>query len=148
MSTRRFGFFLALWSFGFACVHVAWALGWRGGVPGSAAPISERPVFLTYDLVSGCLMFAASGVAVLLTREGLSERLRSGLLRATLVGSLLALLRGLPALLWDVWDGAPLGLGLFADVWFVVAGATGLLLWNAVRGAERSRFAMESPELR
>jgi len=138
MSVRRVGFFLTLWSFGFACVHIAWALGWRAGVPDSAAPISERPVFLTYDLVAACLMFAASGVAVLLIRDGLSQRVRSMLLRATLVGSLLALLRGVPALVWDVWAGAPLGLGPCADVWFVVAGATGLLLWNAVRGATPS----------
>ena len=72
MSARRVGIFLALWSFGFACVHVAWALGWRAGVPESSPPISERPIFLTYDLVSGGLMFAAAWVSVLLIRENLS----------------------------------------------------------------------------
>ena len=133
MSIRRVGVFLALWSFGFACVHVAWALGWRAGVPESAPPISERPLFLTYDLVSGGLMFVAAGVAVSLIREDVSQRVRDLLLRATLVGSLLALLRGVPALVWDVWTGAQPRLGLFADVWFAVAGTAGLLLWTAVR---------------
>lgn len=132
MSARRVGIFLALWSFGFACVHVAWALGWRAGVPESSPPISERPIFLTYDIVSGGLMFAAAWVCVLLIRENLSQRARDMLLRATLVGSVLALLRGVPALVLDVVDGVQPGLGLYADVWFVVAGSAGVLLWRTV----------------
>ncbi len=97
-------------------------------MPESSPPISERPVFLTYDLVSGGLMFAAAWVALTLIRGDMSQRVRDLLLRATLVGSLLALLRGVPALVWDVLAGAEPGVGLFADVWFVVAGAAGLLL--------------------
>jgi hypothetical protein len=141
MSIRRVGIFLALWSFGFACVHVAWALGWRAGVPESAPPILERPVFLTYDLVSGGLMFAAAWVSVSLMGEDMSQRVRDLLLRATLIGSLLALLRGVPALVWDGLSGARPGLGLFADVWFVVAGTAGLLLWHAVRTAAQKQEA-------
>ena len=111
-------------------------------MPDSAAPISERPVFLTYDLVSGGLMFAAAWVAVSLMREDMSQRVRDLLLRATFVGSLLALLRGVPALVWDVWTAAEPGLGLFADVWFVVAGTAGLLLWTAVRSAGLARATL------
>ena len=111
MSIRRVGIFLALWSFGFACVHVAWALGWRAGVPDSASPISERPVFLTYDLVSGGLMFVAAGVAVSLIREDMSQRVRDLLLRATLVGSLLALLRVCLPSSGSVWTGLSQGSG-------------------------------------
>lgn len=148
MSARRVGTFLALWSFGFACVHVAWAVGWRAGVPESSPPISERPIFLTYDLVSGGLMFAAAWVCVLLIRENLSQRVRDMLLRATLVGSVLALLRGVPALVWDVLDGAQPGLGLYADVWFVVAGGAGMLLWDAVRRAERRPLAEDVSQRR
>jgi len=55
---------------------------------------------------------------------------------ATLVGSVLALLRGALALVGDAVGGAPLGIGLFADGWFAVAGTAGLMLWSAVRRAE------------
>ncbi len=101
MSARRVGWFLAAWSIGFAMVHLAWALGWRGGVPESSPPISQRPVFLAYDLVAGGLMVGAGLVALALTRDDLSRRTRGRLLMATLIGSVLALLRG------GRWPGTP-----------------------------------------
>ncbi len=107
-------------------------------MPESSPPISERPIFLTYDLVAGGLMFAAAGVAAGLARGDISRRVMGVLLRATLVGSLLALVRGVPALVWDVLSGAQPGLGLFADFWFVVAGAAGLLLWRTAGAMSRS----------
>ncbi len=130
MTTAFSGWFLAVWSFGFACVHVAWGLGWRGGVPADAAPIADRPVFLAYDLVAGGLMFAAAPVAVALAAGSTSRLLR----RVTLVGSLLALGRGVPALVLDVAGSTYDGVGFGADVWFTVAGAVGLvLLWSRRR---------------
>jgi hypothetical protein len=130
MNARRVGSFLALWSFVFACVHVAWALGWRGGVADSVAPISERPPFLAYDLLAGGAMFGAAAVAWVVGRGTASPSVHGVLVRATLAGSVLALLRGVPALGWDIVSAAPLNVGLFADVWFTVAGGAGLLLWR------------------
>lgn len=143
MNARRIGIFLALWSFGFALVHVAWALGWRGGMPDSFPPISERPVFLMYDVVAGLLMFAAAGVSVLLARGRLPHRAKSLLLRATLVGAVAALVRGAPALMLDAAERVSFGVGLFADIWFTVAGASGLMLWAAARGASELRAAAD-----
>lgn len=127
------GSVLAGWSFAFACVHVAWAFGWRTGVPADAAPIADRPWFLAYDVAAAVLMYAAAAVAVLLVGRPLTERVHGWLLIATLAGSVLALVRGIPALAWDVAGGAFSGVGFAADVWFVVAGVLGLTLWRGVR---------------
>lgn len=130
MTTRVVGAVLALWSFGFACVHVAWALGWRAGMPDSFPPISERPVFLVYDLLAAAAMYGASVVAWVVARGRVTPRVHRVLLRATLVGSAVALARGVPALVWDAVTRAPWGLGLAADVWFTAAGLLGLVLWR------------------
>jgi len=129
MTTRRLGIALSLWSLAFACVHVAWGMGWRGGLPDDFAPISERPWFLAYDLLAGALMYGAAMVALLIARG----RATPALLRATIVGSALALLRGLPALGWDVGAGEFTGVGFGADVWFTVAGLLGLALARSAR---------------
>lgn len=138
------GWVLAVWSFAFACVHMAWALGWRAGVPPEAEPIAERPWFLAYDVAAGVLMYAAAAVAVLLARGGLSDRIRGRLMTATLIGSLLALARGVPALVWDMSAGEFTGVGFGADAWFTVAGLLGLVLWRGVRAVTvgRSRLLL------
>lgn len=126
---RALGVLLAAWSFGFACVHMAWALGWRGGLPSSFAPISERPWFLAYDVLAGLLMYAAAVVAVLLGAGHTGRVLR----RATLAGAVLSLLRGAPALVFDVVGGDYDLVGFGADVWFTVSGILGLLLLRVTR---------------
>lgn len=129
MPARRLGVLLAFWSAGFAVVHGAWALGWRGGVPGDVPPIAERPWFLFYDVAAGVAMLAAAVVALLLARGGLTRSARRRLTTLTLVGAGAALLRGVPALTFDVvwWPG--FGLGVAADLWFVLAGLGGVALW-------------------
>lgn len=135
-SARTLGRVLGAWSGGFAVVHLAWALGWRGGVPEEVAPISERPFFLAYDVVAALLMLAAAGVALRLARGGVTRTARRRLRLLTLVGALAALARGVPALLLDVVSGPGSAVGLVADTWFVVAGLLGLALW---RGAGTGR---------
>src|SRR3989337_1089891 len=81
---------LGMWSAGFACVHMAWALGWEAGLPADAAPIGERPWFLAYDLLAGFLMYAAAVACVVFARGRDTALLR----RVTVVCSVLALLRG------------------------------------------------------
>lgn len=135
MTTRRLGIVLSLWSFGFACVHLAWGLGWRGGLPDDFAPISERPWFLAYDLAAGALMYGAAVVALLIS----CGRATPLLLRVTVIGSALALLRGLPALGWDVAAGEFTGVGFGADVWFTVAGVLGLALARSARPTTSTR---------
>jgi hypothetical protein len=125
MTTRRLGLLLAVWSAGFACVHVAWALGWRGGVPASAAPIGERPAFLAYDVLAAVLMYAAAGVALTIGRLGPAA------VRVTQVAAVLALLRGVPALVLDAATRDVSAVGLVADTWFAVAGVAGLMLARA-----------------
>ena len=125
---RRIGLLLSVWSFGFACVHMAWAAGWRGGLPADSTPISDRPWFLAHDVVAGLLMYGAAGVAVLLAL-GRGSRF---MVRATLVGSLVALGRGVPAVALDLASGEHTAVGLGVDVWFTVAGVLGLVLARQV----------------
>ena len=133
MTTRRLGVLLSAWSFGFACVHMAWALGWRAGVPADAAPISQRPVFLAYDLLAGVLMYSAAWVALRLA----TGRVSVLLVRATVAGSVIALARGVPALAWDVTTGHLGGVAAAADVWFTLAGIGGLALVRSLRRDDR-----------
>lgn len=135
--TRTVAAALAAWSVGFALVHVAWALGWRAGVPADVAPISERPVFLTYDLVAAVLMVGAAVVACVLAWGPQGPSVRSRLRVAVLVGSVAALLRGVPAVGIDVvtWSGSTVG--VLSDLWFTVAGAAGLVLWRLTAGELR-----------
>ena len=133
--TRTLGTFLAVWSVAFATVHMAWAVGWRGGLPEDVPDMTDRPWFLVYDVVAGLLMYAAAGVALHLTNGRAAPRWRT----ATLVGSIAALGRGAPALAWDLDAGELSGAGFGADVWFTVAGVSGLLLWRATRPAGRGR---------
>jgi len=127
--------FLAVWSAGFACVHVAWALGWEAGVPADAAPIADRPWFLAYDLLAGFLMYAAAAVCVVFALGRDTPLLR----RATVVCSVLSLARGVPALGLDVTTGNLTGVGFGADVWFTVAGLAGLALVLVSRPASPRR---------
>lgn len=127
MIPRRLGWFLALWSLAFACTHVAWALGWRGGMEPGMPAITDRPWFLAYDLLAAALMFAAAPVAVALGSGRASLLLR----RLTVACSALALARGLPALVLDVADSTYDVVGFGADVWFTVAGACGFALLSA-----------------
>jgi hypothetical protein len=139
MRSLVLGMFLAVWSFAFACVHVAWAFGWRGWLPADLPSMSDRPWFLAYDVVAGGLMYAAAAVALYLSRSGPSAPLARDLRLATLVGSVAALGRGVPALAWDLDTGHLSGVAFAADVWFTVAGAAGLLLWRATRPGARGR---------
>lgn len=132
MNARTLGRLLAAWTFGFACVHMAWAVGWRGGVPAGAAPISERPAFLVYDVVAGLLMYVAAGVAVVLGANRAPRWLRV----TTAVAAGLALLRGVPALVFDIATREFTGVSFFADIWFVTAGGGGFLLLRAVTTKE------------
>lgn len=124
MRERLVGGVLAALSIGFAGVHWAWALGWRGGLPPGAAPISARPWFWAYDLLAAILMTAAAVVALVLATGTRSALLR----RATLICSVLALARGVPALMLDVVQGTYVGVGFGADLWFCVVGLLGLAL--------------------
>ena len=132
MTTRRLGVLVSAWSFGFACVHLAWAVGWRAGVPADAAPISQRPVFLVYDLLAGVLMYAAAVVALRLA----TGRVSAVLVRVTVAGSVIALARGVPALAWDLATGHLGGVAAAADVWFTLAGVGGLALVRSLRRRE------------
>ena len=132
MNARTPGCLLAAWSFGFACTHMAWAVGWRGGVPADAPPISERPVFLAYDVIAGLLMYVAAGVAVVLSTYRAPRWLRV----TTAAAAGLALLRGVPALVFDIATRDFTAVGFFADIWFVTAGAGGLLLLRIVTTKE------------
>lgn len=133
MTARASGWFLAIWSAAFAFVHIAWAAGWRAGVPADAPPISDRPWFLAYDLLAGGLMLAAAPVAMALAHGSTRRLLR----RATTAGAILALARGLPALILDVTAGTYDGLSFGADIWFTVAGLAGLLLARAAPRPDR-----------
>jgi hypothetical protein len=109
--------------------------GLDGGVPADAAPISERPWFLAYDLLAGLLMYAAAVVCAMFAVERETPRLR----RATVICSFLALGRGIPALVFDVSTGNLTGAGFGADVWFTVAGVAGLALVRVSRPASPRR---------
>ena len=136
MRTRALGIFIAVWSASFALVHVAWAVGWRAGVPHDAPPIHDRPWFLAYDLAAGLLMFAAAGVAVRLTSGDPDPRRDARWRTASLVGAVAALARGLPAVGWDLATGRLSGVGFLADVWFTVAGLAGVALWWTTRPSQ------------
>jgi len=139
MRTRVLGTCLAVWSFAFACVHVAWALGWRGGLPEDLPSMADRPWFLAYDLLAGLLMYAAAAVALFLADADPADRRTPRWRMATLVGSIAALGRGVPALAWDVGNGELTGVAFLADVWFTFAGVAGMLLWRATRAASPRR---------
>ncbi|TQL66377.1 hypothetical protein FB381_0231 [Nocardioides albertanoniae] len=126
---RVVGWLLAAWSFSFACVHFAWALGWEGGLPGGTPPIADRPWFLAYDVAAGLLMVVAAPVAVAIGRGRAGRWLR----RTTLVVAVLALLRGAPALAIDVATSEYSGVSFGSDVWFVLAGLGGLILLRLTR---------------
>ncbi|AKU15792.1 hypothetical protein [Luteipulveratus mongoliensis] len=83
MKTRTLGIVLAIWSFGFAGVHMAWAAGCRGGPPDSYAPSSGRPWFLAYDILAGLLMHAATVAG--LAGFALYSRARVGLAASTVM---------------------------------------------------------------
>lgn len=129
--THILGIFVAVWSFGFACVHLAWAAGWRGGLAASFDSIFDRPWFLAYDVLAGLLMYAAAAGALLLASGRATPRLRA----VTRGAAVLALLRGAPALAMDVLGGDFGVVSFGADVWFTVSGVAGLLLWFGVTRA-------------
>jgi hypothetical protein len=97
--------------------------------------ISERPWFLAYDLLAGLLMYAAAAVCAVFARGAETPLVR----RATVICSVLALGRGVPALVFDAASGDMTGVGFGADVWFTVAGVAGLALVRVSRPASPRR---------
>lgn len=126
---------------GFATVHMAWAFGWRGGIPDSAGPIGDRPIFLAYDIGAGLLMYVAAGVCIALAGRELNEQWHRRAVLAILVASAFALMRGVPALMFDAYAAttgtAVHPTSVLADVWFTVVGLGGLVLWRAMTGSQR-----------
>ena len=122
---------LAVWSAIFGAIHVAWALGWRWGVPSDQAPIAERPIFLTYDLVAAAAMLAAAAVAArVAVRPDLLMRRR---LRVVMfVATAVAAVRGVVGLTGDmvllVGGKPPAAVSALADIWFVGSAVVGSLL--------------------
>lgn len=139
--------FAAGWAGSFAALHLFWAMGGRVGVPQSAAPVTERPAVLTYDLIAAGLLALA---AVIAGRATLSRRVRSLVTAA----ALLAVICGVGALLQDAvlvvlhrrTDG--FATGVLYDCWFVVAGISFFALARShVARRQAGRPARAAPTL-
>ncbi len=141
---RAVAYFLALSSAVFAVVHVAWAVGWRGGVPAEIAPIGERPVFLTYDLVAAAIIALGAGLFAWFGTGIDSTVWQRRVTSAMLIGSCFALARGVPALMLDVVTLARGDqvhtVGIIADLWFGVVGTGGFVI---ARSARRGHHGLE-----
>ncbi|MDI9896309.1 MULTISPECIES: hypothetical protein [Nocardiaceae] len=140
---RTVAYFLALSSAVFAAVHVAWAAGWRGGVPAEIAPIGERPVFLAYDLVATAIIAIGAGLFAWFGTGIESTVWHRRVTFAMLVGSCLALARGVPASMLDVVTLAQGGqvqtVGIIADLWFGVVGTGGFVIARSARRLRSTR---------
>jgi len=120
----------------FAAAHFYWAGGGRLGTADNLGAISDRPLFLAYDLAAGLGFLCAAAVATVLATGLLGGRLRSHLLSATLCGAVLALVRGAGGLAQDaitVAMGRGLGVGVMYDFWFAVAGVVFLVSARGLR---------------
>jgi Protein of unknown function (DUF3995) len=125
----------AIWCLVFAVTHFYWAGGGRLGTNNVAA-ISNRPLFLAYDLAAGFVFLAAAAVATVLTRRLIDARLRSRLLTATIWGAVVALVRGVGGITQDVVTasmGHGVGIGVSYDIWFAVAGVVFLVAGLGLR---------------
>lgn len=132
MRTSSLSQLLAFWCLWFAILHFAWALGWRWGVPVGQAPIVDRPLFLAYDLAAGVVIMVAAVIAGWMSKNEDLLR-RRGLARVIFVASMVAGLRGIVGVLGDVnmvFSGFQVPVvSALADLWFVVAGSLGAVLW-------------------
>ncbi len=147
---RRGGVLLSLWCGWFAVVHVAWALGWRWGVPDRLPPISERPVFLVYDLVAACAMFLLAFFALALARRPAILRANSWARKVLRVGAVVTGVRAVVGVFGDVAlaldEQVPTTVTLVADLWFAVATALMLALLVANHRATAGRARQPSGE--
>lgn len=126
----------AMWSVLFAAAHFYWAGGGRLGTADNLGAISDRPLFLAYDLAAGLGLLCAAAVATVLARGLRGGRLRSHLLSATLCGAVVALVRGVGGLAQDaitVAMGRGPGVGVIYDLWFAVAGVVFLVSAQGLR---------------
>lgn len=132
MRTSSLSRLLAFWCLWFAILHFAWALGWRWGMPVGQAPIMDRPLFLAYDLAAGVVIMVAAVIAGWMSNN--EDLLRRRVLaRVLFVASVVAGLRGVVGVLGDVtmiFSGSQVSVvSALADLWFVVAGGLGAVLW-------------------
>ncbi len=145
---RRVGVILSLWCGWFAAVHVAWALGWRWGVPDRLPPISERPVFLAYDLLAACSMILLAVLALALARRAVILRANSWALKVLRAGAVVTGVRAVVGAIGDVAlaldEQAPTTVTLVADLWFTVAAALMLALLVANHRATAGRARQPS----
>lgn len=129
----------AAWSALFAAAHFYWASGGRAGVPGTAAPIGDRPLFLAYDLAAGVVFTAAAGAGIILARTRDDRPPPAWLVTAVTWGSVLSLLYGAGGLIKDMTTlaaGHAPGTGIVYDLWFATAG---MLFLTAARGLRPQR---------
>lgn len=147
---RRGGVLLSVWCGWFAAVHVAWALGWRWGVPDRLPPISERPVFLAYDLVAACAMILLAAFALALARRPVILRANSWARNVLRFGVVVTGIRAVVGVIGDValalHEQAPTTVTLVADLWFTVAAALMLALLAADHRATAGRATQPSGE--
>lgn len=113
---------LSINSVWFAVLHVLWALGWRWGIPASMPSVSERPLFLVYDLVAAVLMVFLAVVAAIVARQPamLDRRLWRGFLVLTAVVCGLRALLGIVGDVSALRNGTLTAVSALADAWFLV----------------------------
>lgn len=119
----------------FAVMHVAWACGWRWGVPAGMKPISDRPFFLAYDIVVGLGLVALAVYSWrLATRPAMWTSRRAGVLMAAV--AVVCGLRGGIGAAGDVvavmQHESLSSLTVVADIWFVTATCMAVVLWRAL----------------
>lgn len=147
-SVRGWCALAGVWSLVFAAPHFFWAVGGRAGL-GTAAAAADAALqqgwFAAYNLAAGCLGIVGALVALALAR-GVGPRARRWLLTASIVASVVLLIRGalgLTLLGADALgrtpdDQMPLVL-LLIEPWFVLGGvAFGGLVLSQRRAAART----------
>ena len=126
---------LTLNSIWFAGLHVAWATGWRWGIPAEMPSVTDRPLFLAYDLAAAAGMVMLALVGVVLVRRPMrgSRPLRIIMWTTAVVCGARAAI-GILGDISAARQNMPLTpVTIMADVWFLTTAALAALVLLAER---------------
>lgn len=132
---------LSLNSGWFALIHIAWAFGWRWGLPAQMPPISQRPWFLAYDLAAALAMLVLASVSarIAVSPSRLAARGVYLFMFATAVVCAVRAGIGIPGDVAAWRDGTLTVLTVVADAWFLVTAALASTLFLRARSARTPR---------
>lgn len=137
---RKIGLWLSIWCVVFGLLHVLWIKSFTVTIVPSVSGLDTPSAsVVVFSIASGALLLLAGGLVANLSDSqpsvivGRYAALKRVLLLVLSLAALVRVALGIPGI---VGGDAPV-MAIVAEVWFLVAGIAGMVLWVTLLGRKR-----------